>query len=335
MLENAEIRTMITALGTGIGPEDFDLSKLRYHKVIIMTDADVDGSHIRTLLLTFFFRQMGDLVKDGYLYIAQPPLYRMVDGKKETYIKDETAMRKVLLERACAELVLQIPATEQTLSGQRLVKFMEQISAYLEGLNRLKRRGYPLPALEALLKARVQAKSDFSQERVKELEDMLARQGMVIEGVSEDEEHSLFEVSVSCAGDAKQCANISWSLVSSADYRRLMEVQYALAGSERGPFLLKKNGVMDELKDASALLERLLEAGVKGLHMQRYKGLGEMNPEQLWETTMDPERRTLLQVKVEDEVIADDLFTTLMGDEVEPRRDFIVENALDVRELDI
>ena len=182
MLENAEIRTMITAMGTGIGPEDFDLSKLRYHKIIIMTDADVDGSHIRTLLLTFFFRQMEELVNSGYLYIAQPPLFRMVDGKKETYIKDEPIMRKMLLERACAELSLNIKDSDLTLSGQRLVKYMEQLSAYLEGLNRLKRRGYPLPVLEVLLKQKVDDKNKFSREGIKELEDFLANAGMIIEG---------------------------------------------------------------------------------------------------------------------------------------------------------
>jgi len=336
MLENAEIRTMITALGTGIGEGDFDLGKLRYHKIIVMTDADVDGSHIRTLLLTFFFRQMRDLVERGHLYIAQPPLFRVVDGKKESYIKDEAAMRKLLMERACAELTLEIPVTEQSLTGARLIKHLEQLASYLEGLNRLKLRGYPTPAVEALLKARVRTKNWFADPaKVGDLTQFLSDQGLIVEEVRLDEEHSLHELSVTCQGDANQCASLSWGLVSGADYARLAVLHDQLAGSQQGPFALRKNGTKQEAPDAETLLALLGEAGAKGLGIQRYKGLGEMNPEQLWATTMNPEARTLLQVKVEDMLKADEMFTTLMGDEVEPRRDFIIENALDVRTLDI
>ncbi len=336
MLENAEIRTMITALGTGIGEEDYNLEKLRYHKIIIMTDADVDGSHIRTLLLTFFFRQMPDLVENGYLYIAQPPLYRLVEGKKETYIKDEPTMRKVLLERACAQRTLDIPATGQRLSGQRLVKLMEQLGAFLETLGRLRRRGYPLPALQSLLSARVRYKKTFAERSEAEnLAGYLAEQGLVVDKISLDEEHSLYDITVTCQGETKQTAVIGWDLVSSADYANLVSLHDQLAGNEQGPYVLAKNGGKEELAGADQLLQRLLEYGAKGLHLQRYKGLGEMNPDQLWDTTMDPQRRTLLQVKVEDMIAADEMFTTLMGDEVEPRREFIIENALDVRVLDI
>ncbi len=336
MLESAEIRTMITALGTGIGAEDYSVERLRYHKIIIMTDADVDGSHIRTLLLTFFFRQMPELVEKGYLYIAQPPLYRLADGKKESYIKDETFMRKILLERACAELTLEIPVTEQTLAGARLVKHMELMSSYLDGLDRLRRRGYPLASLQALLRARVRTKNHFSDPaKVSALEQFLADQGLTVDGVRQDEEHSLHEIAVTCLGDTKESAVISWALVSSADYARLSVLHDQMAGSEQGPYTMLKNGSRQEIPDADSLLRRLLEAGAKGLHMQRYKGLGEMNPEQLWQTTMDPEKRTLLQVRVDDMVAADLMFQTLMGDEVEPRREFIIENALDVRALDI
>jgi DNA gyrase subunit B len=337
MLENNEIRTMITALGTGIGEEDYNLSKLRYHKVIIMTDADVDGSHIRTLLLTFFFRQMPELVENGHLYIAQPPLFRLAEGKKETYIKDEPSMRKVLLERACAERTLKVPATGQSLSGQRLVKLMEQISAFLESYGRLKRRGYPLPALQALLGSRTRYKKTFSERsEIEALANHMAENGLVVDQIGEDEEHSLYDITVTCQGDdGRQTALISWDLVSSADFSTLVNLHDALGGSEHGPYKLSKNGDSEELADAETLLEHLLESGNKGLHLQRYKGLGEMNPDQLWDTTMDPERRTLLQVKVEDMLVADEMFTTLMGDEVEPRREFIVENALNVRVLDI
>jgi len=337
MLENVEIRTMITALGTGIGEEDYDISKLRYHKVIVMTDADVDGSHIRTLLLTFFFRQMPELVEKGHLYIAQPPLFRLAEGKKETYIKDEPSMRKVLLERACAERTLTVPATGQSLSGQRLIKLMEQISSFLESYGRLKRRGYPLAALQALLAARIRYKKTFSERaEIEELAGFMASQGMVVDKIGVDEEHSLFDITVTCqGGEGKQTAVIAWDLVSSADFSTLVNLHDQLAGSEHGPYVLAKNGDKEELPDAEQLLQHLLESGTKGLHLQRYKGLGEMNPEQLWDTTMDPERRTLLQVKVEDMLVADEMFTTLMGDEVEPRREFIIENALDVRVLDI
>ncbi len=336
MLENAEIRTMITALGTGIGQEDYDFTKLRYHKIIIMTDADVDGSHIRTLLLTFFFRQMPELVEKGHLFIAQPPLFRMVDGKKETYIKDEPTMRKLLLERACVSLKLEIPATGQKYSGQRLVKLMDTLSAYLDGLGRLKRRGYPAAVLQALLQARIRSKSIFSDKaKIEQLGQMLAEQGMVIEDYPLDEEHSLYGIQLSCQGEARQQTEITWDLVSNAEYVRLLNLHDQLAGCEKGPYKLSRNGDEQEVDQADALLARLLEAGAKGLHLQRYKGLGEMNPEQLWDTTMDPARRTLLQVKVEDALAADEMFTTLMGDEVEPRREFIIENALDVRVLDI
>ncbi len=336
MLENAEIRTMITALGTGVGTEDFNVDKLRYHKVVIMTDADVDGSHIRTLLLTFFFRQMEELIKDGYLYIAQPPLYRIVDNKKEVYVKDEASMRVILLERACEALKVKVESTGAELTGQRLIKYMENLSTYLEHIERLKRRGWPAPALAALLKARVRDKKVFAEkERIEELASFLAEQGMVVENLNHDEAHSLYEVAVSCPGEVAQCNPISWDLIASADYAALIKLAETLAGAEEGPFLVAKNGDETRLEDADSLLNTLLEAGTKGLNMQRYKGLGEMNPEQLWETTMDPEKRTLLQVKIEDFMAADELFTTLMGDQVEPRREFIVDNALEVRELDI
>lgn len=344
MLENAEIRTMITALGTGVGVgtvgeannDGFDVGRLRYHKVVIMTDADVDGSHIRTLLLTFFFRQMEELVNQGHLYIAQPPLYRVVDNKKEIYIKDEASMRVILLERACAALKLKVEATGAELSGQRLIKLMENLSSYLDHMERLKRRGWQAPALAALLKNRVRDKRVFSDlAKLEDMESILAENGLnILERIS-DEAHSLWEVAVSCPGEMTPCNNISWELVATADYAALLRLTETLAGNEQGPYLLAKNGDEKKVNSAGELLVTLMEVGAKGLTMQRYKGLGEMNPEQLWETTMDPERRTLLQVKVEDFMAADDLFTTLMGDQVEPRRNFIVENALEVRELDI
>ncbi len=335
MLENAEIRTIITALGTGIGPEEFNVDKLRYHKIIIMTDADVDGSHIRTLLLTFFFRQMEEVIKNGHLYIAQPPLFRLVERKKESYLKDEATLRALLLERACSETTLRL-ANGTTKSGSQLVKLMERLSSYLETLGRLKRRGYPVALLNALLQAGAKGKTTFSQaDRAQQLADFLAGCDLEIDAIGFDEEHSLHWLDVTCPGDTRVSARVDWDLLSSADFSSLAALHSELAGAEQGPYKLSKNGTTEDLADADELLAHLMEAGTKGLNLQRYKGLGEMNPDQLWETTMDPERRTLLQVRIEDEVLANDMFTTLMGDQVEPRRDFIVENALDVRELDI
>ncbi len=336
MLENAEIRTMITALGTGIGEGDFDIAKLRYHKIIVMTDADVDGSHIRTLLLTFFFRQMPELVEAGNLYIAQPPLFRLAEGKKEFYIKDEPTMRKTLLERACAERTLTIPATGKSYTGSHLVRLMEQINGYLDGLGRLKRRGYPLAAVQALLSSGVRNKNVFADEKkAEDLAGLLSGHGMVVDAIRLDEEHSLYDIHITSMGDTKQSALINWDLVSSADYAGLYSLLEALSGAEQGPYELSTNGSKQAAQSPDELLAMLMETGAKGLHLQRYKGLGEMNPDQLWDTTMNPERRTLLQVKVEDMLKADEMFTTLMGDEVEPRREFIIDNALDVRVLDI
>ena len=336
MLENQEIRTMITALGTGIGEEDFTIDKLRYHKIVIMTDADVDGSHIRTLILTFFFRQMPELLEAGHLYIAQPPLYRIAEGKKEQYIKDEQTLRSILLERACSETTVEIISTGQVYSGARLVSFMQTVGSYLESLDRLHRRGYLTPALQALLRLSVRSKSVFTdRERIGELSDALANAGLTIESIFEDEEHSRYEIYTKIEGDAAKCSPINWDLVSSADYVRLHGLHQQLGGGDQGPYTISKNGSKAEAPDAAALLDRLLEDGGKGLSLQRYKGLGEMNPDQLWDTTMDPERRTLLKVNIEDFVAADTMFSTLMGDQVEPRKEFIIENALEVRELDI
>jgi DNA gyrase subunit B len=335
MLENAEIRTMITAMGTGVG-EDFDVSKLRYHKIIVMTDADVDGSHIRTLLLTFFFRVMPEIIEKGYLYIAQPPLYRLAQGKKEMYLKDESSMRKTLLERACSELSLHISSTDQTLSGNRLVGFMEQLSSYLDWQSRLKRRGYPTPVMQVLLNAQTSSKISFAEKsRTEELANLFAEQGMIVDSINLDEEHSLFRIHLTVKGDTTQSCQVDWNLISSVDYSSLLNLHKLLAGNQQGPFILAKNGTKDELQVPEELLTSLLDSGAKGLHLQRYKGLGEMNPDQLWETTMDREKRTLLQVDIGNAESADEMFTTLMGDAVEPRKEFITENALDVRELDI
>lgn len=335
MLENAEIRTMITALGTGVDT-DFDPAKLRYHKVVIMTDADVDGSHIRTLLLTFFFRQMKPLIDQGYVYIAQPPLFRVAAGKQETYLKDEESLQKLLLERACENVNVTHKPSGKTFSGQRLVKTAQQISEYLEVFGRLTRRGYPAPVLASLLESKSRNKAAFgSEEKIQLLGQSLAEQGLQIDSYPLDEEHSLYEIKVTAPGETRLQATINWSLVSGVDFARLASLHDSLAGLQNGPFVIAKDNDEQEMPKAGEFLSRLLDVGAKGYHIQRYKGLGEMNPEQLWETTMDPQRRTLLKVEIGADLKADEMFTTLMGDEVEPRRDFIVENALEVRALDI
>jgi DNA gyrase subunit B len=336
ILENAEFRTLITALGTGIGEEDFNISKLRYGKIILMTDADVDGSHIRTLLLTFFFRQMRELVENGNLYIAQPPLFRLVDNKKETYIKDEESMHKVLLERSCMEIAVEITRNEQILSGQRLIRHMQMVSAYLEAVERIKRRGYPLAVIQVLLEGTINIRDCFhSLEKIGALSELFKSSGLTVDAVHETAS-GLWELTVTCMGTNKESATISAKIINGADFVKLMDLHKQLRGTDRGPFIIRENGSQTKVNDLSALLKHLLEAGQKGIKLlQRYKGLGEMKAEQLWETTMDPEKRTLLQVKVDDALTAEEMFQTLMGDEVAPRRDFILQNALDVRALDI
>ena len=231
---------------------------------------------------------------------------------------------------------MEIISTGQVYSGARLVSFMQTVGSYLESLDRLHRRGYLTPALQALLRLSVRSKSVFTdRERIGELSDALANAGLTIESIFEDEEHSRYEIYTKIEGDAAKCSPINWDLVSSADYVRLHGLHQQLGGGDQGPYTISKNGSKAEAPDAAALLDRLLEDGGKGLSLQRYKGLGEMNPDQLWDTTMDPERRTLLKVNIEDFVAADTMFSTLMGDQVEPRKEFIIENALEVRELDI
>src|SRR3989440_439510 len=259
MLSHNEIKTLITALGTGIGKDDFELNRLRYHKVIFMTDADVDGSHIRTLLLTFFYRQMPELVESGHVYIAQPPLFKVKRGKREEYIKDERSMVRYLMRQATSDMKVTSAKTEGVVEGRDLARALEQ----------------------------------------------------------------MVELNRYCEKLVRRLGN---------DERLLQLLLEAFAGSEG---ILRENGAKETVETREKLLERVLTTAKKDLTIQRYKGLGEMNPEQLWETTMNPEKRTLLQVKIDDAVETDQIFTILMGDAVEPRRRFIEDNALDVKNLDV
>jgi DNA gyrase subunit B len=345
MLGHSEIKSLIMALGTGIGKEDFDASKLRYHKIILMTDADVDGSHIRTLLLTFFYRQMGELLEKGYVYIAQPPLFKVKRGKKEEYIKDEGSMIRYLMRMATADMTIKAAGSKEVIEGKALAKSLEDMVDFKHYSERAARRiGGDAHLLEALLEAVGGKKGVLRKEGntlrkvfqdgdlMAKVEGVLAKAGYKTE-LSTDEEHGLWEIETSTSTGVQ--IKIDWNFASFVEFQKAIELYTSLEEKLAAPFIAGENGTSEEIATRDALLERVLAAAKKDLTIQRYKGLGEMNPEQLWETTMNPEKRTLLQVRVDDAVETDDLFTVLMGDAVEPRRKFIEDNALDVRNLDV
>jgi DNA gyrase subunit B len=346
MLENEEIKVMIAALGTGI-EEEFDIRKLRYHRIIIMTDADVDGSHIRTLLLTFFYRKMGQIIGSGHLYIAQPPLFKVKKGRAESYFKDERELNRHLMLRAVENRSVSIPSLQQEYAGDDLARYLERMIAYGRHLERLARRGYPLEILNEFL--RVGAGEEILADKMW-LEEALEplRQAGLNAKVVRDEEHNLYQIVPAGNGNGYRWSRpIGRNFLAAAEYRTLRELYQEIEPFENPPLIVSEDGAtkdkssdidnrkQTELNSREELIEYLLAAGKKGLHIQRYKGLGEMNPDQLWDTTMNPEARVLLQVKIDDEVFADEIFTVLMGDAVEPRRLFIYENALEVQNLDI
>ncbi len=339
MLSSEEIKTLISALGTGIGREDFDVSKLRYHKLIIMCDADVDGSHIRTLILTFFFRQMEEIIKRGYLYVAQPPLYKVGEGRKQTYLKDESEYHDFLVERIqdSWELGIGNNGSSKRLRGSRLASFLQQVEDFQEQLQRLRARGYPEDALRvALLNGLSDKRSLKDTAGLAEIAQIIEASGFHSVSVGEDEEHGTSYISfVSRRDGVEREARLDWDLVSTAEYRSLVRNKQGLEALRASEFVLRNNDDEIEAATLEDVLETLYKGAKKGLSIQRYKGLGEMNADQLWETTMDPEKRRLLRVQIEDEIGADDLFSVLMGDQVAPRRAFIIENALNVKNLDI
>jgi DNA gyrase subunit B len=339
MLSSEEIKTLISALGTGIGREDFDVSKLRYHKLIIMCDADVDGSHIRTLILTFFFRQMEEIIKRGYLYVAQPPLYKVGEGRKQTYLKDESEYHDFLVERIqdSWELGIGNNGSSKRLRGSRLASFLQQVEDFQEQLQRLRSRGYPEDGLRvALLNGLSDKRSLKDTAGLAEIAQIIEASGFHSVSVGEDEEHGTSYISfVSRRDGVEREARLDWDLVSTAEYRSLVRNKQGLEALRASEFVLRNNDDEIEAATLEDVLETLYKGAKKGLSIQRYKGLGEMNADQLWETTMDPEKRRLLRVQIEDEIGADDLFSVLMGDQVAPRRAFIIENALNVKNLDI
>ena len=345
MLGHGEIKALITALGTGIGKDDFDISKLRYHKICLMTDADVDGSHIRTLLLTFFYRQMPQLVERGHIYVSQPPLYKVKRGKKEEYIKDEKAMLRYMMRQATGDVTVKSIETDKTVEGAKLSKLLEQVTEYNRFFERCARRlGNDSRLLAALVEAfsgkdgvlytekRRLRKIFQDQELMLQIEAKLGDAGFKTELMT-DEEHGLWEIEITPVVGHKVL--FDWNLANLVEFSKAVELRLMFQHDFPAPFLVTDGDKEETIETREALLEKVLATAKKDLTIQRYKGLGEMNPEQLWETTMNPEFRTLLQVQIEDAIETDQIFTILMGDQVEPRRKFIEDNALDVKNLDV
>ncbi|MEK7880839.1 MAG: DNA topoisomerase (ATP-hydrolyzing) subunit B, partial [Deltaproteobacteria bacterium] len=345
MISNEEIRTLVAALGCGLGKEDQNPDKLRYHKIIIMTDADVDGSHIRTLLLTFFYRQMAFLGERGYLYIAQPPLYKIKKGKEERYIKDEAALDEFILESLKDGITVSSKGKGAPLKGEGLIKTLRKVARFQRRVERASRRGKDKFVLTALaLEENFDAETLGNEKDMKRLFDNLKTYLMAFHpeitpvefSAEKDPEHDRHAIKcLSRKNSSPFTTVIDHDFLASPEFKELRNLGRELSSLGQPPFKISSSGEEREVKTFEELAENVLEMGKKGISVQRYKGLGEMNPGQLWETTMDPEKRILLQVKVEDIVEADSIFTMLMGDQVEPRRQFIERNALEVSNLDV
>ncbi|MFW5489440.1 MAG: DNA topoisomerase (ATP-hydrolyzing) subunit B [Desulfovibrio sp.] len=336
MLGNKEVRALITAMGAGIGEEEMDIEKLRYHKIIIMTDADVDGAHIRTLLLTFFYRQYEELIKSGYLYIAQPPLFRVHKGKFEKFIVDEKEMEDFLMERIVGEVKIHTGVGDP-LEGEQITSFLKAIRSVRTKAEEAHNFGIPEQLFQLLSSCRNPfSPASFEEGVPQELRDCLAESGYSVELELEKEEEEERAFLVFMAHDGAM-TRLGVEFFNSKLYRQgheVMERVFDVASPEFA-FVLERKEEKTEVQGLFRLLSLILDEAQKGYSIQRYKGLGEMNPEQLWETTMDPEKRTLLRVDIEDDQDADDVFSKLMGDKVEPRREFIERNALNVSDLDI
>jgi DNA gyrase subunit B len=389
MLGHEEIRAMITALGCGIGKDDFNATKIRYGKIILMTDADVDGSHIRTLLLTFFFRHMTELIKRDNIYIAQPPLFKIKKGRREEYIKDEREFVRVMVNRASEGMIVRHGEAASRIEGAGLTRFMGTLNEYLDFVEKVDKRIRNEKLTELLARAELVHRADFASKSESDVPPKLALlhaqlaeladefQFKALAKPVEEEEHNTWSISFTDAQGAER--RIDWSLASKPEFRQMMAkytlikefleppflIEYAVKAAEPNPAqpgeddaeaaeaegLEVSLGAKAEAKQprraarvplepvekqtARELFTYIVEQGKKGYEVQRYKGLGEMTSTQLWETTMDPEHRTLLQVKLEDIAECEAIFTTLMGEDVEARRKFIEDNALDVKNLDI
>ena len=344
MLSSQEIRLMITALGTGI-KDDYDPVKLRYHTIIIMTDADVDGSHIRTLLLTFFYRQMPDLLERGHLFIAQPPLYKVKRGKEEQYLKDENSLEDYLIEAGTKDVQVRCAASAKELAGQPLYAFIKKVLQWEKLMGMVARKRKSRTIIEGLL-----LQPDFAEQTLKDTAALRELQADLTSYINllapeesplscsleEDAEHDCYKlVFATRANGTGNETVVDRDFLLSPEYKELKRVFSELLEFGYPPYQLQNGTDGSGIRSLKALVNLVMETGKKGQYIQRYKGLGEMNPGQLWETTMDPDTRILLQVRVEDAVAADGIFSTLMGDEVEPRRKFIEEHALSVKNLDV
>jgi DNA gyrase subunit B len=334
MLGHEEIRSMITAIGTGIGLTDFDILKLRYHKIIIMTDADVDGSHIRTLLLTFFFRHMQELIKRGNVFVAQPPLYRIKKGKSEKYIKDDKEFTREILRRATENLAVEIKGGTR-LEGAELRSFLMSLDEYQQMFRRVERKMRDARVVEVLanVEFKLDTKADFHEKA--NLEPALAalKAAKVEAKLEREEEHEAWKLEF--LDPTKGTRTIGQDLILQPEYRRMRTIARQVAKYNQPPFTVIREAKQESKPDWRELLEHVKSEGMREVSIQRYKGLGEMNAEQLWSTTMNAETRTLLKVDLQDLTETETIFSTLMGEDVESRRKFIEENALDVRNLDV
>ncbi|MDH3979907.1 MAG: DNA topoisomerase (ATP-hydrolyzing) subunit B [Gammaproteobacteria bacterium] len=343
MLSSVEVGTLITALGCGIGREEFNIDKLRYHRIIIMTDADVDGSHIRTLLLTFFYRQMPELIERGYVYIAQPPLYKIKKGKQEQYVKDDPALNAMLLSAAISKAHLHVNPDAPPVSGPALENLANDYMAVMATIRRLARRFNPevlekmiyMPALEAATLPGKDVMADWFAELVERINAELGSGQRYQSSVIEHAEGEAVSMGKWTHGIVASEQTFTQEFFSSAEYQQIAALGRQLDGLLSEGAYVERGERKASISSFKQALAWLMDEARRGQHIQRYKGLGEMNPGQLWETTLDPEARRLLQVQIEDAVGSDDIFTTLMGDQVEPRRDFIEQNALSVSNLDV
>ncbi len=334
VLKSEELGMIISALGTGIEQSEFDISKLRYHKVIIMTDADIDGSHIRTLLMTFFYRQMPQLIERGHLYIAQPPLYKITKGKMVQYLKEERDFEKFMIKKISEEFKIKVSGQRELIEGEKCRRLLKLLLAKKNFVQVLERKNHPFFIIETLLNEGIQTLEDMrAKRRMEKIRQLLLAKG--IEAfLGEDEEHGIYEINIQFQVNGLSLkTKVDADLITSAEYKNLVKIYQELEGI-RPPFQVISDHEVIKVENETKLIDVLFEKGKRGISIQRYKGLGEMTPEQLWETTMNPETRTLLQVTIRDAVEADKIFTILMGDEVESRRQFIEQNALEAQ-LDI
>ncbi len=343
ILRSDEIKNMITVLGTGAGREEYNIDKIRYHKVIIMTDADVDGSHIRTLLLTFFYRQMPDLVSSGYLYIAQPPLFRVGSRKTGVYLKNETEYSNYLIRRISTQKQLVINGNNddsgEPLAEEDFYEFLFNMTTYYNSVSQLNKRDFNTELLLILIREGVSSKR-FLEEKtnLEALSETLKSKGYLPGNIEFDQERNIYEIDVFDEAGKHQLLRVGKEILGTADYQKMRQAWEKIAPFNHPPFALSSKmaeaKTVNTLETLQDLYELILAEAKKGLTVQRYKGLGEMNADQLWETTMNPEKRILLKVDIEDAEKADEIFTLLMGEEVEPRRNFIQKHALEVSSLD-